>query len=702
MVVALARHFAPAAPAWPPRLRDVPTDRLGVVAAGARRSRTAQGGQVPPAQCRPTVVNSTPVHRRQKRVRFAPATRTRTFPRTPQCLKRVLWQDAEEKETATRESRGCPHLREVRCRVPHLALLERQRRGRSTPCQERIRHAGILRAPGDRRYDPCLWAGDHDTSSGATTAGSNRRRQPGRAGSARSEHQVPRPGMPTAVLAVTRPGTQESAAAIEPEGAPTEDCAASPAAATAESNPRRHQDRAGPACSKPQVSHRRMPEAALAVARPGTQRPAANDRRVGGTTMPAEDGSGTLRPEAQVFVPRCPHCPEAVAPEEEGTAEASQRRECPTVPSAGPGTQRPAANDRRERGATLPAREGSGILRPEAQVFVPRCLHCPEAVALEEKGTAEAPQCRECPTAPSAGPLPGSLSLSTPQVKSVVENIHSSAMSRKSNRDDPLQNFPGPPDSINRGTGGGNPQPTGTEQQQGRSARNRRNRRRRAARRALCESASTATAAAEGDAAREGTLAAEASVGQPRQASCPRPSRRPPKDNRTDGPAAASANALFAVPSGGCETLRGISYQVVPCRGNGNCFFEAASIATYGDEGKDPRQLRRAACQWMVRNQQLVEAFFTTEQRAAESALQRAVRLTWQGEYADQSEVMAVAHLTGRSFLVYDLSRDTILRLGQEQDDGYVTPLCSVSATHTTRRQHTMTSLCQTLAAAAA
>ena len=182
MVAVLARHLAPAAPAWPPCLRDVPTDRLGVVAADTRRLRTAQGGLVPPAQCKPTVAKSTPVHRQQKRVRFAPATRTRTFPKTPQCMKGTLWQDAAAKETATRESWGCPHLREVQRRVPHLALLERQRRGRSNPRQERIRHAGILRAPGDRRYDPCLLAGDHSTSTAATTAGSNTRRQPGRAG----------------------------------------------------------------------------------------------------------------------------------------------------------------------------------------------------------------------------------------------------------------------------------------------------------------------------------------------------------------------------------------------------------------------------------------------------------------------------------------------------------------------------------------
>ena len=41
-------------------------------------------------------------------------------------------------------------------------------------------------------------------------------------------------------------------------------------------------------------------------------------------------------------------------------------------------------------------------------------------------------------------------------------------------------------------------------------------------------------------------------------------------------------------------------YKVIPCRGNGNCFFEAASRATYADEGMDHQQLRQAACQWMV------------------------------------------------------------------------------------------------------
>ena len=130
-------------------------------------------------------------------------------------------------------------------------------------------------------------------------------------------------------------------------------------------------------------------------------------------------------------------------------------------------------------------------------------------------------------------------------------------------------------------------------------------------------------------------------------------------DSNADGPAGG--------PAGGPDR---VMYKVIPCRGNGNCFFEAASRATYADEGMDHQQLRQAACQWMVQNQRLVEVFFTSEQRAAESALQRAVRMTKPGEYADQSEVMAVAHLTGRSFLIYDLSRDTLLRLGQEHHDG--------------------------------
>ena len=253
MVVALAKHFAPAAPAWPPRLQNVPTIRSGVAAADALGLRPAQGGPVPSPQCMPTVANSAPVHQQQKRVRFGPVTRTRTFPRTPQCMKRTLWQDAAAREIATRESWGCPHLQEVQRRVPQLALLEQQRRGRSPPRQERICPTGILRAPGDRRYVPSPPTGNCAPSSVAASAGSHARRQPGRAGPARSKHQVLHQRVPTAVPAVARPGTRPPAAAVELEGAPTGDGATSPAAASAESNTRRQQGRADPARSRHQV-----------------------------------------------------------------------------------------------------------------------------------------------------------------------------------------------------------------------------------------------------------------------------------------------------------------------------------------------------------------------------------------------------------------------------------------------------------------
>ena len=58
------------------------------------------------------------------------------------------------------------------------------------------------------------------------------------------------------------------------------------------------------------------------------------------------------------------------------------------------------------------------------------------------------------------------------------------------------------------------------------------------------------------------------------------------------------------------------------------------------------------------------------EQRAKEPVPQRAVRMSQWGQYAEHVEVMALAHLTGRSFLVYDVVEDTLLPLGQEQEDG--------------------------------
>ena len=79
---ALAMHFALAAPAWPPRLRIVLTNWLGIAAANALGIRPAQGGPVPPRQHVPTIVNGTPAQQPRKRVRFwpVPVTSIWTFP----------------------------------------------------------------------------------------------------------------------------------------------------------------------------------------------------------------------------------------------------------------------------------------------------------------------------------------------------------------------------------------------------------------------------------------------------------------------------------------------------------------------------------------------------------------------------------------------------------------------------------------------
>ena len=68
----------------------------------------------------------------------------------------------------------------------------------------------------------------------------------------------------------------------------------------------------------------------------------------------------------------------------------------------------------------------------------------------------------------------------------------------------------------------------------------------------------------------------------------------------------------------------------------------------------------------MIANQLLIKAYQTMEHRAKEPVPQRAVRMSQWGQYAEEIKVMALAHLTGRSFLVYDDVEDTLLFLGQD------------------------------------
>ena len=103
-------------------------------------------------------------------------------------------------------------------------------------------------------------------------------------------------------------------------------------------------------------------------------------------------------------------------------------------------------------------------------------------------------------------------------------------------------------------------------------------------------------------------------------------------------------------------------------RGDRNCLFRCVSKLLHDGSDEGHMELRRAACRWLIANQELVEAFHTLEQRAAEPVPQRAVRMSKSGQYAEGVEVMALAHLTGRSFLVYDVVEDTLLSLRQAQD----------------------------------
>lgn len=109
---------------------------------------------------------------------------------------------------------------------------------------------------------------------------------------------------------------------------------------------------------------------------------------------------------------------------------------------------------------------------------------------------------------------------------------------------------------------------------------------------------------------------------------------------------------------------------MVLVRGDRNCFFRSVSKAANHGNDKGHVRLQRATCQWMVANQPLVEAYQTTEQRAKEPVLQRAVQMSQWGHYAEEIEVMELAYLTRNYFLVYDVVEDTLFSLGQQREVG--------------------------------
>ena len=62
-------------------------------------------------------------------------------------------------------------------------------------------------------------------------------------------------------------------------------------------------------------------------------------------------------------------------------------------------------------------------------------------------------------------------------------------------------------------------------------------------------------------------------------------------------------------------------------QGDRNCLFRCVSKSLHDGRDECHMDLRRAACRWLIENQELMEAFQTLKQRAAEPVTQRAVRI---------------------------------------------------------------------------
>ena len=58
-------------------------------------------------------------------------------------------------------------------------------------------------------------------------------------------------------------------------------------------------------------------------------------------------------------------------------------------------------------------------------------------------------------------------------------------------------------------------------------------------------------------------------------------------------------------------TILGKRYWVVRVRGDGNYFFRSVSKAVHHNHNNDHMRLQRAACQWVIANEPLVEAYQT-------------------------------------------------------------------------------------------